>query len=61
MGESVFIGMILGIWFTKDIEEQLLDMPEEELAFLEKECRQQGISLEQYLFDRLVEVRESDL
>jgi hypothetical protein len=60
-GEALYVGLLLGIWFAKDIEEQLLDLPEEELAFMEEECRERGLSTEQYLFDRLVEVRESDL
>jgi hypothetical protein len=47
------------MWFNRDIEEQLVDLPEKDLAFLEAECRKREVSTEQYLFDRLVEARES--
>ena len=60
INEALFVGLILGVWFSADIDEQIAELPEEALAALESECRENGVSTEQCLFDRLVEDREGE-
>jgi hypothetical protein len=56
----MFIGILLGEWYARDIDEQIADFPEADFEFLEAQCKEEGISTEQYLFDRLTEAREGD-
>jgi hypothetical protein len=58
LGECLYIGAVLGTWVTRDIDQQLLAMPEEQLAFLEERCLAGGIELEQCLLNLLIEARE---
>jgi hypothetical protein len=56
-GECLYIGTVLGTWVTRDIDQQLLAMPEEQLAFLEHRCREDGIEVEECLLNLLIEAR----
>jgi hypothetical protein len=51
--ECLAIGLILGAMLEREIPEILLDLPEEELAKLEDECRASGVSVERIIIERL--------
>ena len=46
------IGAILGLWFERDVDELILEVPEDVLSQLEDECRERCVSLEFLLVDR---------
>jgi len=50
--ECLMIGAILGLWFERDVDELILEVPEDVLSQLEDECRERCVSLEFLLVDR---------
>jgi hypothetical protein len=59
--ECLAIGVILGFWLERDIDELILEIPEEELAQLEKECRERCVSLEFLHVDRMNACRDAGI
>jgi hypothetical protein len=61
IADALCIGTILGRWIETGIEERILELSEEDLARADKRCQAQGLSLEQYVIERLIERVESTL
>jgi hypothetical protein len=57
--ECLAIGVILGFWLERDIDELILEVPEDVLAQLEDECRERCVSLEFQLVDRTNACRDA--
>jgi hypothetical protein len=57
--ECLMVGVILGLWVERDIDEIILEVPEEVLAQLEDECRERCVSLEFLMVDRMNACRDA--
>jgi hypothetical protein len=59
ISEALVVGLLLGFEVGRQAGKLVLDLPSEDLSFVEDQCREQGISLEQYLIAQIVEDREN--
>jgi hypothetical protein len=57
--DSVALNRPLGVWVERDINELILEAPEEVLAELEDECRERCVSLEFLMVDRMNACRDA--
>jgi hypothetical protein len=57
--ECLMVGVILGLWVERDIDEIILEVPEEVLAQLEDEFRERCVSLEFLMVDRMNACRDA--
>ena len=55
--ECLAIGVILGLWFERDISQIILEVMEE----LEDECRERCVSLEFLIVDRMNTCRDAGI
>jgi hypothetical protein len=53
--DSLFIGFLLGLWVQRGVEELIVELSEDRLSILEDYCRQNGLSVEQFLIQHIVE------
>lgn len=54
------MGIILGIYLETAIEDLLLKISEEELSFVEEQCKERSLSLTELLIDRLLESKQPE-
>jgi hypothetical protein len=54
------VGIILGIYLETAIEDLLLKISEEELSFVEEQCKERSLSLTELLIDRLLESKQPE-
>jgi hypothetical protein len=59
--ECLAIGVILGVWVERDINELILEVPEEVLVDLEDECRERCVSLEFLMVERVNACRDAGI
>jgi hypothetical protein len=53
--DSLFIGFLLGLWVQRGVEELIVELSEDRLSTLEDYCRGNGLSVEQFLIEHIVE------
>ena len=53
--DSLFIGFLLGHWVEQGAEELIIELSGDRLSILEDHCRQNGLSLEHFLTELIVE------
>jgi hypothetical protein len=58
--EIVGVAFILGVHLEAGIDHMLLELPEEELSFIEQECKERLLSLAEIMIDRLWETKQSE-
>jgi hypothetical protein len=57
--EIIAVGFVLGVYFESGIDDMLLRLSEEELSFVEEQCREESLSLNELIIDRLWESKQS--
>jgi hypothetical protein len=56
--EIIAVGFILGIYLEGAVDEMLLGLSEEELSFVEEQCREESLSLNELIIERLLESKQ---
>jgi hypothetical protein len=56
--EAIAVGFVLGVYLEVGIDQMLLELPEEELSFVEQECKERSLSLAEIVIDRLSEMKQ---
>lgn len=57
--EAIAVGFVLGVYLEAGLDQMLLELPEEELSFIEQECKERSLSLAEIVIDRLSETKRS--
>jgi hypothetical protein len=57
LDDCIAIGTVLAARFSKDLDELLCEWPFEVVARLEKRCALEGISLEEWFTNRVIEMK----
>lgn len=60
INEALAIGLFLGIEISRQAESLVLDMPEEDLAFVDDRCRERGMCMEQYLIEQIIAAKDQE-
>jgi hypothetical protein len=55
VSESLSVGLFLGIIISEQADMLVTELPEEDLAQVEDECKERGICFEQYLIEQILE------
>jgi hypothetical protein len=58
--EIIAVGFVLGVYLESGIDEMLLRLSEEELSFVEEQCREESLSLNELMIDRLWESKSGE-
>ena len=57
--DALAVSMIISLEIEHEVDQLILELSEEELAFIEQKSREQALSLEQIIINRIVERVES--
>ena len=56
--DCLYISVLLATSLLGDLDEHLVEFPEEAMTFLEERCKEDGLELEDCLLEMMVESRE---
>jgi hypothetical protein len=56
--DCLFIGSLLAAGLLQDLDEKLIEFPEEFIVFLEERCKEEGVETEDILLELFIESRE---